>query len=66
MLDLGMVDLPDEKLVQKLIERDGPIPERSWAHSAEGECRYSELYDGAPCPWCEAESRRREREAQNA
>jgi hypothetical protein len=57
-----VVDLPDEELLQRLIARDGPLPERSWSHSAEAECRYSELYDGEPCPWCEAEKRRRERE----
>ena len=56
------MDIPDEVLVQKLQQRDGPIPDRSWPHSAEGECRYTELYRGQPCPWCEAESRRRARE----
>ena len=58
-----MVDLPDEELLRQLIARDGPLPERSWSHSGEGECRYSELYNGEPCPWCDAEQRRREREA---
>jgi hypothetical protein len=58
-----MVDLPDAEMLRRLVARDGPLPERSWSHSEEGECRYSELYEGEPCPWCEAETRRREREA---
>lgn len=58
-----MVDLADEEIVRQLEARDGPMPDRSWSHSNDGECRYSELYDGEPCPWCEAETRRREREA---
>ena len=61
-----MVDLADEEMVKQLVARDGPMPNRSWSHAAEGECRYSELYDGEPCPWCEAETRRRERETQGA
>jgi hypothetical protein len=61
-----MVDLADEEMVTQLLARDGPMPDRSWSHSADGECRYSELYDGEPCPWCEAETRRREREAEGA
>ena len=52
------MDIPDEQLVQILQQRDGPLQERSWPHSAEGECRYSEMYRGKPCPWCEAERRR--------
>ena len=59
-----MVDLADPELLLQLTQRDGPLPERSWPHSAEGECRYSELYRGQPCPWCEAERRRLQREAQ--
>jgi hypothetical protein len=52
------MDVGDTELVRLLTERDGPLPERSWSHSTEGECRYSDLYDGQPCPWCEAERRR--------
>jgi len=59
-----MVDLADEDLIRLLTARDGPMPDRSWSHADEEECRYSELYDGEPCPWCEAEASRREREAQ--
>jgi hypothetical protein len=59
-----LVDVADPELVALLERRDGPLPERSWPHSAEGECRYTELYRGQRCPWCEAESRRRERQAQ--
>jgi len=40
--------------------RDGPLPERSWSHASEGECRYAELYEGQTCPWCEAEKRRQQ------
>jgi hypothetical protein len=58
-----MVDLADEELIKRLTVRDGPIPERSWSHAEEGECRYSEMYDGEPCPWCEAAARRREHDA---
>jgi hypothetical protein len=58
-----MVDLPDEELIKRLTARDGPIPDRSWSHAEEGECRYSEMYGGEPCPWCAALERRREREA---
>ena len=54
------MDVPDTELVVRLEERDGPLPERSWSHAAEGECRYAELYDGQACPWCEAEKRRRQ------
>jgi hypothetical protein len=61
---LEMVDLPDDDLIKRLTDRDGPLPDRSWSHAEEGECRYSELYDGELCPWCEAAERRREREAQ--
>jgi hypothetical protein len=43
--------------------RDGPLPERSWPHESEDRCRYSELYDGEACPWCEAVRRRQEAEA---
>jgi hypothetical protein len=60
------VNVPDIELVVLLEDRDGPLPERSWSHASEGECRYAELYDGQPCPWCEADRRRREREAAGA
>jgi hypothetical protein len=60
------VNVPDIELVVLLEDRDGPLPERSWSHASEGECRYAELYDGQPCPWCEADRRRREREAASA
>lgn len=56
------MDVEDAELVKLLEARDGPLPDRSWSHSAEGECRYTELYGGEPCPWCAAEQRRRERE----
>jgi len=56
------MNVSDEELVRLLLARDGPMPERSWSHASEGECRYADLYKGEPCPWCEAERRRRERE----
>jgi hypothetical protein len=59
-----MVDVADDELIKLLTDRDGPIPDRSWSHADEGECRYSEMYDGEPCPWCEALARRLEREAE--
>ena len=65
MQGIEMVDLADAEMVKQLLERDGPMPDRSWSHSSEGECRYSELYNGEPCPWCEAEARRLEREQQS-
>jgi hypothetical protein len=58
-----VVDVADAEMVELLEQRDGPLADRSWPHSSEGECRYSELYKGQPCPWCEAEKRRRQREA---
>jgi hypothetical protein len=57
------VDVPDTELIVLLERRDGPLPERSWSHASEGECRYAEMYDGRGCPWCEAEKRRKQREA---
>ncbi len=57
-----MVQLADEELIEQLTARDGPLPDRIWPHSDEGECGFSELYEGEPCPWCEAEARRDERE----
>jgi hypothetical protein len=57
------VDVADTELIALLERRDGPLPERSWSHASEGECRYAEMYDGQPCPWCEAEKRRKAREA---
>jgi hypothetical protein len=57
------MDLPDPQLVEALRRRDGPIPERYAPHSAEGVCRYSELYPDKRCPWCEAEENRRRRES---
>ena len=56
------MDLPDNDLIRQLQERDGPLPARSWPHSTEGDCRYSEMYEGQQCPWCAAEERRRQRE----
>lgn len=56
------MDVADTELIALLERRDGPLPERSWAHDSE-HCRYAELYEGQPCPWCAAEQRRREREA---
>jgi hypothetical protein len=48
----------DRAMVALLAQRDGPIPDRTLAHSAFGECRYRELYRDGRCPWCEAEARR--------
>jgi len=56
------VDVADTDLVRILTERDGPLPDRSWPHSSEGDCRYSEMYEGKECPWCAAARRRAERE----
>lgn len=62
-----MVNVPDSELIVLLEKRDGPLPERSWSHlSKDGVCRYAELYDDEPCPWCEAEKRRRSREGAKA
>jgi hypothetical protein len=61
-----MVEVGDLELVERLEARDGPMAERSVPHSAFGDCRYAETYEGAVCPWCEAEARRREREADAA
>ena len=61
---LFAMDLPDAELVRRLEARDGPLGTYARAHSADGECRYSEMYDGEPCPWCEAEANRRRRNAQ--
>jgi len=57
------MDLPDADLARLLLERDGPQPERYSRHRAGGDCRYADLYPDTPCPWCEAEQRRRDREA---
>ena len=57
------MNVSDEELMVLLEQRDGPLPERSWSHASEGECRYSELYEGQPCPWCEAAKRRGQDEA---
>jgi len=59
------MDLRDGELLEALIGRDGALPERWRAHSAEGRCRYVEYYGEQSCPWCEAEERRllRERDA---
>ena len=56
------MDVPDIELIALLEKRDGPLPERSWSHASEGECRYAELYDGKACPWCAAARRREDRE----
>ena len=57
------MDVADIDLVRILAQRDGPLPDRSWPHSSEGDCRYSETYRGKECPWCAAARRRAEREA---
>jgi hypothetical protein len=57
------VNVSDTELIFLLEKRDGPLPQRSWSHASEGECRYSELYEGQACPWCEAAKRRAEQEA---
>lgn len=57
------MNVPDTELIVLLEERDGPLPERSWSHASEGDCRYSELYDGQECPWCAAARRREQRES---
>jgi hypothetical protein len=57
------MDVPDAEMVKRLEKRDGPLGSYWRPHSSEGVCRYSEMYDGEPCPWCEAETRRRQREA---
>lgn len=54
------MNVDDVELVTLLEQRDGRMPERSWDHASEGDCRYSELYDGAECPWCAAVRRRNE------
>ena len=51
------MDVRDAEMVALLLARDGP-PSPTPPHSAYGACRYSELYGGKPCPWCEAEGRR--------
>ena len=60
------MDVPDTELIVLLERRDGPLPERSWAHASEGECRYSEQYEGQACPWCAAARRREALEASQA
>ena len=57
------MNVPDTDLIRLLTERDGPLPDRSWAHVSEGDCRYSETYKGKECPWCAAARRRAELEA---
>lgn len=60
------MDLDDAELVRRLAARDGIVVYRRHARPGE-ECPYAELYaDGRACPWCEAEQRRREREARQA
>lgn len=53
------MDVGDWELVRRLEARDGPLPERTRSHWAGGACRYEELIGDRPCPWCEAERRRR-------
>jgi hypothetical protein len=60
---VNRVDVADEMMLALLEARDGPLPERSWPHESEDRCRYSELYDGEPCPWCEAVRRREQLDA---
>jgi hypothetical protein len=57
------LNVADTELIVLLEQRDGPLPDRSWSHASEGECRYAELYDGQACPWCAAARRREQREA---
>lgn len=57
------MNVSDTELISLLEQRDGPLPERSWPHASGSACRYTELYDGQPCPWCEAVRRRQEGEA---
>jgi hypothetical protein len=57
------VNVGDRDLVRLLTERDGPLPDRSWPHAAEDDCRYTETYKGRECPWCAAARRRAQREA---
>jgi hypothetical protein len=60
------VDLPDEELVRRLSDRDGPMGGRWRAHRAEdGACPYAALYPDLDCPWCRAEVDRRSREEQS-
>jgi hypothetical protein len=54
------VNVPDTQMLAMLEARDGPLPERSWSHASEGECRYAELYENKTCPWCTAEKRRQQ------
>ena len=60
---LRPMDVQDEELVQRLTLRDGPLRQRFLSHRARGRCRYAEA-NPEGCPWCAAEERRREREAQ--
>ena len=55
------MDVSDEELVVRLRERDGD--DRRYGGHDVAECRYAELYEDQPCPWCEAVRRRLEREA---
>ena len=59
---LGPMQLPDAELVIALETRDGPLGTFWRPHSAEGVCRYVEIYGEASCPWCEAEARQTESE----
>ena len=60
------MNVPDTELIVLLEQRDGPLPDRSWSHATESECRYAELYDGQPCPWCAAAKRREQGETESA
>jgi hypothetical protein len=50
------MDLPDQEIVRALLARDGRL--RFTSHRAEGGCRFADLYEDEPCPWCLAEDRR--------
>ena len=52
------MDLTDQEMLARLMARDGPMLPRGLPHRANGSCRYEDLYEGKPCPWCEAEERR--------
>ena len=56
------MQVSDEEMLRSLEARDGPLPARTRSHWSTGECRYTEIMDGRPCPWCEAERRRQTEE----
>jgi hypothetical protein len=60
------MNVDDNALITGLIARDGPLQERTRSHWSTGECRYVDNVGDRPCPWCEAERRRRAAEAAQA